>query len=69
MSCWPHRRGKSRSGKDRRRNQEKCQGALLTVVGTWRKRRAHDAVREPRVLGEGHVVVIGKGFRAHLVAL
>ena len=46
MSCWPHRRGKSRSGKDRRRNQEKCQGALLTVVGTWRKRRAHGENRE-----------------------
>ena len=61
MSCWPHRRGKSRSGKDRRRNQEKCQGALLTVVGTWRKRRAHGENRE--------YLERGTWFCAHLVAL
>ena len=61
MSCWPHRRGKSRSGKDRRRNQEKCQGALLTVVVTWRKRRAHGENRE--------YLEKSTWFCAHLVAL
>ena len=40
MSCWPHRRGKSFSGKDKRRNQEKCQGAAHR---SWRKRRTHGA--------------------------
>ena len=53
--------GKSRSGKDRRRNQEKCQGALLTVVVTWRKRRAHGENRE--------YLEKSKWFCAHLVAL
>ena len=48
MSCWPRRRGKSCSGKDRHRNQEKCQGAAHR---SWRKRRTHGAsppaLREP----------------------
>ena len=54
MSCWPRRRGKSCSGKDRRRNQEKCQG-LLTVVGRRgerillrRERTAHRPRARPR---------------------
>ena len=59
MSCWPCRRGKSCSGKDRRRNQEKYQDALLTVVGgrgecmvrtasTWRGARGGDWQRVSR---------------------
>ena len=59
MSCWPRRRGKSCSGKDRRRNQEKYQDALLTVVGgrgectvrtasTWRGARGGDWQRVSR---------------------
>ena len=46
MSCWPHRRGKSCSGEDRHRNQEKCQGALLTVVGGRGKRTVHSSASE-----------------------
>ena len=61
ISCWPHRREKGCFGKGRRRNQEKCQGALLTVVGTWRKRRAHGEIRE--------YLERGTWFCAHLVAL
>lgn len=43
-SCWAQRRGKSRSGQDRRRNQENCQGA---ADRSWRKRRAHAATPPP----------------------
>ena len=50
MSCWPRRRGKSCSGKDRHRNQEKCQG-LLTVAGGRGERillRRERTARRPR---------------------